>query len=98
MNLKWLDAKDADNLGNSLAQIIIERMPLLRGVSPNKVFGKQEAMLDKFHLQILQIKSNNKFNLYQKARLGNVFKSKLVNAGYDSDFINQLTLILLQNI
>jgi hypothetical protein len=98
MILNWLDAKHAEDFGKSLAQQIIERFPLSNTTSTNKDLARQEAMLNKLHLQITQFKSNNRLNLYKKAKLVNAFKSELIIAGYDKDFINQVALGLLHMI
>jgi len=98
MIFNWLDAKVAENFGKSLAQLIIERVPSSMSSVTNKELARQETMLNKFQLQITQFKSNNRLNLYKKAKLVNAFKSELIIAGYDRDFINQVALGLLHII
>jgi hypothetical protein len=94
----WLDAKEAEKFGKVLAQQIIERMPLLKDKPTSKAFAKQQLLIDKLYLQLYQFKSSHPLNIYKKAKLGSAFKYELINAGYDTEFINTLTSGLMQKL
>ena len=41
--------------------------------------------------QMARFKLEHKLNIYKKAQLGNAFKWALKDAGYDPEFVDQLT-------
>jgi hypothetical protein len=90
----WFDAGNAQDLGNSLAQFLIERIPLESAGRKSKSMAKKQEVLDKIFLKIQIFKIENKLNFYQKAKLCNAFKWKLIEANYDPDFVDELTKML----
>lgn len=98
MIIKWLDATEAEKFGKTLAQFIIERIPLPKDKTKQKALSKQLEAVDKLYLQIDQFKTGHKLNIYQKAKLGSAFKFELVNAGYKIEFINKVTKGLMHKI
>ena len=98
MVISWFDAKEAEEFGKSLAQFIIERIPLSKDKTKSKALSKQLEVVDKLYVQIDQFKSNHKLNVYKKAKLGSAFKFELMNAGYEIDFINKLTKGLMKKL
>lgn len=98
MVINWFDAKEAEEFGKSLAQFIIERIPLAKDKTKSKALTKQLEAVDKLYLQIDQFKVKHKLNFYKKAKLGSAFKFQLINAGYEIEFINRLTKGLMQKL
>jgi hypothetical protein len=45
--------------------------------------------------EVQMFRSRNKANFYKKARFGNAFKWKLREAGYDTAFVDELTMELM---
>ena len=91
----WFDARDAQQFGLSLAEFFIQRVPLEGSGKKNKSKGKKQEVLEKMHLQLLQFKMKNKLNVYKKAKLGNSFKWRLLEADYDPTLVDELTKELL---
>jgi len=91
MTINWFNASEAEQFGKTLAQFVIERVPNSKDKAKNKSLTKQLEVADKLYLMIDQFKGNHKLNFYKKAKLGSAFKFELINAGYDSAFINQMT-------
>jgi hypothetical protein len=91
VKLNWFDATEAQKFGNTLAHFLIERLPLNSEKKKDKTIEKQQEVVLKLFAQIVNFKKNNSLNLYKKAKLGNAFKWELKQAGYDDEFINQLT-------
>lgn len=91
----WFDARDAQQLGVSLAEFFMERIPL---EAPNKKSPslkiKQEVLNTMFS-QIQQFKMKHKLNIYKKAKLGTALKWKLLDANYDPTLVDELTKVLL---
>lgn len=91
MLLNWFDARQAREFGSTLATFFIDRIPFDQSSKKNKTFEKRKAVLEKMFAQINAFKSRQSLNIYKKAQLGNAFKWKLRDAGYDPEFVDQLT-------
>jgi lipoprotein NlpI len=93
--ISWLDARDAQQFGITLADFFMERIPLEEHNKKIKSLAKKQAVLDKIFLQVQVFKTKNKLNIYKKARLGNAFKWKLLDANYDPALVDELTKLLM---
>lgn len=91
----WFDARDAQKFGISLAEFFIERIPLEKPNKKSKSIAKKQEVLDKMFMQIQLYKMKHKLNIYKKAKLGNAFKWKLLDANYDPALTDELTKVLL---
>lgn len=91
----WLDARDAQKFGITLAEFFLERIPLEKPNKKSKSIEKKQEVLDTMFSQIQQFKMKHKLNIYQKAKLGNAFKWKLLEANYDPELVDELTKVLL---
>lgn len=76
--------------GESLAQIVIESVPLNTEKTDSKLSRKVELSMRKMSLQIEWLKLQHKFNFFQKAKLGTVLKWKLKDAGYKDMYTTEL--------
>lgn len=91
MILNWFNASKEKEFGKALAQALIERTPVDSAVGKNLLHRKHEAMLNKLTQLVADFKKNRKLNTYKKAALGNAFKWTLIEHGYDSEYIDQIT-------
>lgn len=91
----WLDARDAQKFGMSLAEFFMERIPLEKPNKKIKSMEKKQEVLDTMFSQIQQFKMKHKLNIYKKAKLGNAFKWKLLDADYDPALVDELTKLLM---
>lgn len=98
MGIAWFDATESEKFGKTLAQLVIERIPISKDKTKSKALTKQLETVDKLYLQIDQFKTNHKLNLYKKAKLGSAFKFELINAGYEIAFINKITNGLMKKL
>ena len=89
--LKWLDAKEEQAFGKTLAEFYIERVPFESPFSEKKFATKTQEVLKKVDLQVQQFRSGRALNVYKKAKLGNAFKWSLRDAGYDTEYVDGLT-------
>lgn len=94
--LSWFDARDAQQFGNTLADFYIERAP--KDLDDKKTQKKKQDTVQKLVAQVEIYKVKNKLNLYKKAKLGNAFKWKLLDAGYPESLADELTKIILVSI
>lgn len=94
--LSWFDAKEATEFGTSLARFHIERIPLDEpGKKDKPTAKKHEETLNKLFQQMARFKLEHKLNIYKKAQLGNAFKWTLKEAGYESEYVDQVTKQLM---
>ena len=93
--ISWLDARDAQKFGLTLADFFMERIPLEQPHKKIKSLAKKQEVLDKMFLQIHIFKMKHKLNIYKKAKLGNAFKWKLLDADYDPVLVDELTKVLM---
>jgi len=91
----WFDARDAQQFGLSLAEFFIQRVPLEGGGNTSKSKKKHQEVLNKMLMQLQIFKMKHKLNVYKKAKLGNAFKWKLLDANYNPKLVDELTKELL---
>ena len=87
----WFDAKEARTFGESLAAFFAERIPADSRLKEKKFTAKAQQVLSKMALQVDQFSKSHKLNVFKKAQLGNAFKWKLRDAGYDQAYVDELT-------
>ena len=93
--ISWLDARDAEKFGITLAEFFMERTPLEKPNNKIKSLAKQQQVLDTMYSQIKPFKMKHKLNIYKKAKLGNAFKWRLLDSGYDPALADELTKLLM---
>lgn len=98
MVLDWFNASEANKFGVQLAHFFMERIPPKDVGKKEKALAKRAEVIDKMFVQATQFKQQHKLNIYKKATLGNAFKWELNDAGYDSDFVDDLTKLLMTRL
>jgi len=93
--LSWFDAKEAKEFGSALAQFHIEKIPLDESGKKSRTPTKQQESLNKLFQQMVRFKLEHKLNIYKKAQLGNAFKWTLKEAGYEPEYVDQITKQLM---
>lgn len=90
----WFDASEAQKFGIDLAEFFMERIPPEPTTRKEKSLGKKKEILEKIFMKLKMYTTKNKLNFYQKAKLFNAFKWKLLDAKYDPIFVDDLTKTL----
>jgi hypothetical protein len=88
---QFLNTKSAISSGEQLAKIVVNLLPVQGDISEPAYLKKHTSTLRKLSQQIDWLKLQNKYNFYQKAKLGNTFRWMLIDAGYDDKFTKNLT-------
>ena len=91
MLFNWFNAKAANEFGSELASFFMTRMPVDTQKSEKKFAAKTSELLSKLSLRSNQFKAANKLNFYTKAKLANSFKWTLKDAGYEAEYVDDLT-------
>lgn len=95
MIFRWFDAEEAKQFGNDLAAAFVASVPPDGKLSKQKFESRVKAALAQLDRRVAEFHQNKRFNAYQKAQLGNAFKWRLRDAGYDKDYADKLTDLLL---
>ncbi|MEI6732677.1 MAG: hypothetical protein WCK94_01840 [Comamonadaceae bacterium] len=98
MLFKWFDATVANQFGAELARFFMERMPVGTQKNEKKFAVKTSELLSKLSLRLNQFKGANKLNFYTKAQLANNFKWTLKDAGYEPNYVDDLTEWLVKQL
>lgn len=99
MMFSWFDAEAAKTFGHELAQFYIERTQSEKDSRGEKAFEKkQKELLVKMSLKIDQFKLTNNLNIYRKSQAINVFKWRLLDAGYDKQVVDELSHWVVRQI
>lgn len=91
----WLDAREAKELGASLARFYLEHSPLQALDGKRKRKASDVAVLNRMAQQIDRFQQAHKMNFYKKAQFGTAFKFTLVEAGFEDGAADELTRLLL---
>lgn len=93
--ISWFDAHEAQEFGISLAEFFMQRIPLEASNKKSKSMEKKQEVLNTMFSQIPPFKMKHRLNIYKKAKLGNSFKWKLLDANYDPALVDELTKLLM---
>lgn len=89
--LKWFDAKEEEAFGIRLAELCDQKFRELEKASDRKQEDRRRKLVAQTLQQVQQFSNGRKLNIYKKAQLGNVFKWKLADLGYEKEFIDAMT-------
>ena len=92
MIFSWFDAKDAKAFGLEIADFYVARVKKDQdGKRARFAEKKQRELLGKIAQKIALFKSTNSLNVYKKAQIGNIFRWRLLDAGFDKSYVDELT-------
>lgn len=94
----WFDASEAKKFGEDLATFLMERVAPDEEIRGKKAEGKRREVLDKVVTRVQQFRQQHSMNIYKKAQLGNTFKWKLLEAKYDTVFVDELTNLIIKQL
>ena len=100
MLLKWLDARKATEVGTELADdIVLRSVPASRKQRKTGAVDSQRQELQSFLRQFLQSVDREarplRLNAFQRAKLLNSFKWRLLDKGVERELVDELTQALL---
>jgi len=92
MIFNWLDTKDVDALADRVSRNLFQRLPpAALETEGKKAEAKRRKTYEEVLLEARGFSREHKLNVYKKARLANRFKWALIEAGYPSEFVNEMT-------
>ena len=99
----WFNATEFQRFGEELAVLFMEdkpapgegnrkhrRMLKVKGKDKGKGRDPVQDTLRKLVIRISAFQPRKKANIYKKAKFANAFKWKLIEAGYDAGFVDEL--------
>ena len=95
---RWFDAEAARALGQGLAAAFVARVPPDANLSQSKFEGKVKSAIAQMDRSVAEFLKEHRLNAYQKAQLGNAFKWALRDAGYDAEYADKLTDLLMLKV
>jgi len=98
MIFAWFDASEAKKFGGELARFFLARVPRAVDKTDKQFAQKVDAALAKMLIQIVQFKRAHGLNTYKKAQLANEFKWTLLDAGIPTDYADDITKWLTQQV
>jgi len=96
--IAWFDARDAKAFGELLAVFFIERVPHDDKIKEKKFALKTQKVLNNMQRQVLRFRAEHRLNVYKKAQIGNTFKWRLREAGFDSAYVEKITEWLMLQV
>jgi hypothetical protein len=99
--LSWFNATEFQRFGEELAVLFMEDKPgadegnrkhrrMLKGKAKGKGRDPMQDTLRKLVVRISAFEARKDANIYRKAKFANAFKWKLLEAGYDAEFVDEL--------
>jgi len=85
------DARAAKEFGKSMADLFMERVPSQSNWSEKKFDVKSRHAMSELEKRAAQFHLSNKLNTYKTAQMANTFKWTLLDAGYESRYVDELT-------
>ena len=98
LKLDWFDARDAKAFGDALAVFFVQRVPHDDRIKEKKFALKTQKVLQNMQRQVFRFKIEHRLNIYKKAQIGNAFKWKLREAGFEATYIEKITEWLMLQI
>jgi hypothetical protein len=92
------NARAAKEFGVTMAKLFMQRMPLGTGLNDKQFGVKSLQVFEKMGQQMAAFKKNNPLNTYKIAQMGNAFKWELKDAGYDEEYVDKLTQLLVSAV
>jgi hypothetical protein len=90
--LGFLDTKELDQFATELAADLARRFPPASEARTDPGAKHQiKVILDGLAARALRFHEERKLGVYKKAKLGNVFKWKLKELGYSTEFVERAT-------
>lgn len=93
--IQWFDTRAVKALGNALADYVIAQHQSTKKASKKRPDSKNDLIVRHVSDRIAEFKRSERLNIYKIAQLGNVFKWRLKEAGFEDDYIEALTTLLL---
>jgi hypothetical protein len=99
--LSWFNAREFQRFGEELALVFIEAKPadtegnrkyrrMRKGKGKGGSSDPLQDTLRKLVIRISAFEARKTANFYKKAKFANAFKWKLLDAGYDKGFVDEL--------
>ncbi len=92
IKLKIFDTSELDEFATALASDLARRFPPSSEARTDKGAQNQiKVILDSLAARALRYHTERRLGVYRKAKLGSVFKFKLLELGYSEEFASRAT-------
>ncbi|BBB69682.1 hypothetical protein ACO0LL_27135 [Undibacterium sp. TC4M20W] len=95
----WFSTKEEKAFGLQLAEFVIKEIPLeMAKKKQDKTVAKRQKVMQQAAIKVLEFKRDHRLNVYKKAQLGNSFKWRLLEEGFDPEVASELTTIVVREM
>ncbi|MFZ6735766.1 hypothetical protein ACO0LG_27850 [Undibacterium sp. Ji42W] len=95
----WFNSKEEKAFGLQLAEFVIKEIPLeIAKKKQEKTVIKRQKVMQQVAVKVLEFKRDHRLNVYKKAQLGNSFKWRLLEEGFDADVASEMTTIVVREM
>lgn len=96
---KLFQTQEIDQFASELAADLVRRFPPASEARTDTAAQNQlRIILDGLGARAVRFHEHNKLGVYKKAKLGNVFRWKLADAGYTPAFVEQATKAIVTRL
>ena len=93
---QWFDTREVDQLARSIAEELVSRVPPAKlDTQTRKAAERLRNTHDAIFARAAKYSRTHRLNIYKRARLGNVFRWALKDAGYPPAFVESWTYELV---
>jgi hypothetical protein len=97
--LKFLDTTELEAFATGLANDLARRFPPASEARTDAGADHQiKVILEGLGARAIRYRDEHHLGVYKKAKLGNVFRWKLVELGYSSEFVERVTKDLVTRL
>lgn len=91
MVFNWFNTMEEKAFAHTLADLVIAGFPGNERKNAKKSLLTRAKLIDHIFLQASQYQKEKKPNFYKKAKLGNIFRWKLLENDFEANFVDDLT-------
>ena len=91
----WLDTNEAKLIGFKLADTLSTDLAKANNKNMKKEMENKSKVMQKVLVQLTQYIEKNNPNFYQKSKLANEFRWRLLDTGHSLDFVEIMTKQLI---
>jgi len=91
MFLNWFNTSEEEAFAQTLADMVIAGFPGNERKNAKKSLLARAKLIDNIFSKASEYQKEKKPNFYKKAKLGNVFRWKLLENDFDTEFVDDIT-------
>lgn len=91
MGFNWFNTTEEEIFAQVLADLVIAGFPGNERKNAKKSLLARAKLIDNIFLKAREYQKERRPNFYKKAKLGNIFRWKLLEHDFEADFVDDMT-------